>query len=50
MVIHYLKDGTRVEDITGHVVRVQEAEVVYNLMDQINREVSSNERKDDRDH
>lgn len=37
MVTHVLKDGTRLDDITGHVVRVQDAEVVYNLMIEINR-------------
>lgn len=37
MVIHILKDGTRVDDISGRVVKISEAEVVYKLMDSINR-------------
>lgn len=37
-VINYLKDGTRVQDMTGHIVKVADAEPVYNLMDKINRE------------
>ena len=37
MVTHVLKDGTRLDDVTGHVVRFQDAEVVYNLMIEINR-------------
>ena len=37
MIIHILKDGTRVEDLTGHIVRIRDAEVVYKLMDSINR-------------
>lgn len=37
MVIHILKDGTRPADISGHIVKGQEAEAVYNLMDTINK-------------
>lgn len=37
MVINILKDGTRLDDLTGHVVKIQDAEVVYNLMSEINR-------------
>lgn len=36
MVIHILKDGSRVTDITGHVVNVQDAAPVYNLIKKIN--------------
>lgn len=37
MVIHHvLKDGTRTDDITGHVVKVQDAESVYTLITKIN--------------
>lgn len=45
-VIHILRDGTRLRDISGLVVKISDAEPVYNLMDHINREVvSENERK-----
>lgn len=32
MVYHVLKDGTVKKDITGHVVKMKDAEAVYNLM------------------
>ena len=35
-IIHILKDGTRLDDITGHVVRMEYAEPVYNLIRKIN--------------
>ena len=35
-VIHILKDGSRVEDITGHIVKVSDAEPIYRLMADIN--------------
>ena len=34
---HVLKDGTRVEDISGHVVRVRDAESVYILLSKMNQ-------------
>ena len=34
---HVLKDGTRTDDINGHVVRVQDAETVYNLIAKMNQ-------------
>ena len=48
MIIHILKDGTRLDDITGHIVRIQEAETVYKLMDSINRR-ADNEKSNKRD-
>lgn len=39
-VIHILKDGSRVVDITGHVVRVEDAGPLYQLIDSINRKGS----------
>lgn len=36
-VIHILKDGTRLDDITGHVVRMEDAEELYRLIDSINQ-------------
>jgi hypothetical protein len=42
-VIHILKDGSIVEDITGHVVQVEDAEAVYRLIDSINRNRKTNE-------
>lgn len=44
-VIHILRDGTRVDDIVGRVVKISDAEPVYGLMDEINREVKRNEAK-----
>lgn len=42
-IYHVLSDGSRVSDITGRVVRVKDAEAVYNLIHSINR--NSNARK-----
>jgi hypothetical protein len=51
MVIHILKDGTRLEDISGHIVRIQEAETVYKLMDSINSgRLKDETKKSDRDN
>lgn len=36
-VIHYLKDGSQVNDITGHVVRVEDAGALYKMIRDINR-------------
>lgn len=36
-VIHILKDGSVVKDITGHVVQVKDALPLYQLIDSINR-------------
>lgn len=41
MVIHILKDGTVVNDITGHIVRVEDAGPLYDLIDSINRTAAS---------
>ena len=35
-VIHILKDGSAVEDIVGHVVRIEDAGALYNLIHAIN--------------
>ena len=32
MVKHVLKDGTTVDDITGRIVKVQDAKALYTLM------------------
>jgi hypothetical protein len=36
-VTHVLKDGTVLNDITGHVVKMTDVPSVYALVDQINR-------------
>ena len=36
MVIHILKDGTKPKDITGHVVKYEDAKTVYQLISNIN--------------
>lgn len=35
MVYHVMKDGTIKKDITGHVVKIQDAEQVYDLISTI---------------
>lgn len=36
-VIHILRDGTVLDDIRGHVVRMADAEQAYMVLDAINR-------------
>ena len=36
-VIHILKDGSRLNDITNHVVKISDAGPVYQLIKDINR-------------
>lgn len=36
-VVHILKNGSIVKDITGHVVRMEDAGPLYDLIDRINR-------------
>lgn len=35
MVIHILKDGSRVKDITGHIVKMSDAPTLYGLIEKI---------------
>lgn len=46
MVIHILKDGTRLDDIAGHIVRIRDAETVYKLMDELNKKRAKYEKSD----
>ena len=36
-VVHILKNGSIVKDITGHVVKIEDAKTLYQLIDGINR-------------
>ena len=50
MVIHVLADGTITKDITGRVVKMSDAEELYNLMTKVSkpshrREVHRNGKK-----
>ena len=36
MIVHILKDGIRLKDITGHVVKTKDADAVYHLIHKIN--------------
>lgn len=45
-VIHVLKDGRRVDDITGHVVQVRDASQLYRLMRDLNSRPSKEKRKE----
>lgn len=47
-VVHILKDGTRVDDITGHVVRMEDAENLYRMIRRINRKTNES-RTDNRE-
>ncbi|MBR2963498.1 MAG: hypothetical protein IKC53_04765 [Lentisphaeria bacterium] len=37
-IIHILKDGTRVDDIRGHVVKIADAAPLYELIHSMNKE------------
>ena len=45
-VVHILRDGSVVKDITGHVVRMEDARPLYNLIDRINRQGSKRKRNE----
>lgn len=38
MIRHHLKDGRVLDDITGHVVRKEDAPLAYLLIEQMNEE------------
>lgn len=44
-VIHILKDGSVVKDITGHIVRYEDAPELYHLIERINREGSKSNKR-----
>ena len=45
MIRHHLKDGTVLEDITGHIVRKEDVPIAYSLIDQMNSEREREKRK-----
>ncbi len=45
-VIHILKDGSTVEDITGRVVRVKDALPVYQMIGRINQRARVHKEKE----
>ena len=36
MIKHVLKDGSVLDDITGHIVKKEDAKVIYTLIESIN--------------
>ena len=38
MIRHHLKDGTVLDDITGHLVKKEDVPMAYALIDQMNHE------------
>ena len=46
VVINILKDGTRLDNLDGHIVKIQDAEVVYELMDKIKKRRDTDEKND----
>lgn len=47
-IIHILKDGTRVDDIRGHVVKIADAAPLYELIHSMNKQArpSAGRRKE----
>ena len=37
-VYHILKDGTQLTDITGHIVKIEDAEPLYRFLDNVNHQ------------
>ena len=48
MVYHIMKDGTKLTDITGKVIKVSEADSLYEVMKQIHKRRQREERKRER--
>ena len=46
MIKHILKDGTVLQDITGHIIKQEDAPMVYQIIEQMERE----EKKNDTDN
>lgn len=44
MITHILKDGTVLEDITGHVIKQDDAPMVYQIIEQMEREGTCEQR------
>lgn len=44
-IIHILKDGTRVDDIRGHVVKIADAAPLYELIHSMNKEARPSPRR-----
>lgn len=38
MITHILRDGTRLKDISGHIIRQDQADAVYRLINQLNKD------------
>ena len=38
MIKHHLRDGTVLDDITGHVVKKEDVPIAYAIMDQMNNQ------------
>lgn len=36
-VTHVLRDGTVLKEITGHIVKMEEAKAIYNLIESLNK-------------
>ena len=46
MVVHVLKDGTVLNDITGHLVKKEDVPTVYDLIDKLNEHPQKEEKHD----
>ncbi|MBO7672435.1 hypothetical protein J6S88_03405 [bacterium] len=46
MVKHVLKDGTVLDDITGHIVKKEDAKSLYALIDTLNQSMEANDDED----
>ena len=46
MVVHVLKDGTVLDDITGHVVKKEDVPTVYALIERMNEHSQKEEKND----
>lgn len=44
MIRHILKDGTILQDITGHIIKQESAPLVYQIIEQMEREGTCEQR------
>lgn len=48
MIRHHLKDGTVLKDISGHVVKKEDAPIAYAIMEQMNIERQKRKQRGDK--
>ena len=50
MIVHYLKNGKKVDGISGYVIRREEAETLYQMIERRRNEKKSNSQQDSKNN